>query len=53
MSEGKGTHHNVKRQAERGGRATVLFALIRGGYLDRDYNLTRKGKAASLIHAIS
>lgn len=45
MYEGRGTHHNCRGRSAHGGRCRILCALIRRGWIDRDYQITETGRS--------
>lgn len=44
IHDGYGTHHRCATIAQNGGRARILIALRRRGFVTMDHNLTYKGK---------
>ena len=43
IHEGSGTHYNCQGMSEHGGRCAILQALMRRGWIDRDYKITKAG----------
>ena len=45
IRDGRGTHAMCKGKSAHGGRARILQALQRRGFIDGDYKITKAGRA--------